>query len=149
AKVVAKKHFDVVHGFSGVFEETLRVNDCGILKTLVRGSAHIDSQYKLLAEEEQRAGLPIEKPSPWIRAREKREYELADLIFVLSSFAWASFVNSGIDESKLRLLPLGAQLAKFRPSANIIQERCDRIRGPHPLRVLTVGNLSLQKGTWD
>lgn len=149
AKLVAQKHFDVVHGFSGVLEETLRTNDSGILKTLVRGSAHIETQYKLLAEEEQRTGLPIEKPSPWIRAREKREYELADLIFVLSSFAWASFVESGIDVSKLRLLPLGAQLAKFRPSAGIVQQRCTRIRGPDPLRVLTVGNLSLQKGTWD
>ena len=87
AKVVAQKHFDVVHGFSGVFEETLRLKGSGILKTLVRGSAHIETQYKLLAEEEQRAGLQLDKPSPWIRAREQREYDLADLIFVLSTFA--------------------------------------------------------------
>src|SRR5438477_7082334 len=48
AKVVAQKHFDVVHGFSGVFEETLRISNSGALKTLVRGSAHIETQYELL-----------------------------------------------------------------------------------------------------
>ncbi len=149
AKVVAKKHFDVVHGFSGVFEETLRVNDSGILKTLVRGSAHIETQYKLLAEEEQRAGLELDKPSPWIRAREQREYDLADLIFVLSTFASRSFVERGVDPAKVRLLPLGADCSRFRAGLDDRSDRIERLNSGARLRVLIVGTFSHRKGAID
>ena len=149
AKVVAKKHFDVVHGFSGVFEETLLANDSGILKTLVRGSAHIETQYKLLAEEEQRAGLELDKPSQWIRAREQREYDLAHLIFVLSTFASRSFVERGVDPAKVRLLPLGTDCSRFRAAPDDTADRIERLNSGARLRILIVGTFSHRKGAID
>jgi len=44
-----------------------------------------------LAQEEARAGVRIDHPSPWMIEREQREYQLADKIVVLSTFAYDSF----------------------------------------------------------
>jgi len=149
AKIVSREHFDVVHGFSGVYEEILSKAKDESLKTLVRGSAHIESQYSLLKQEEERAGAPVEKPSHWIRARECREYELCDLIFVLSSFARNSFINRGVDPLKLRLLLLGTDCSQFRASGDHIAERSRRVRLAARLRVLVVGTFSCRKGAVD
>lgn len=149
AKIVSREHFDVVHGFSGVYEETLNKVKDESLKTLVRGSAHIESQYSLLKQEEERAGAPVEKPSHWMRARERREYELCDLIFVLSSFARNSFINRGVDPLKLRLLLLGTNCSQFKANGDQIAERSRRVRSTARLRVLVVGTFSCRKGAVD
>jgi glycosyltransferase involved in cell wall biosynthesis len=133
-----------------VAEELFLALDGGrVRKSLIRGSAHIDLQSELLREEASRASRKIETPSNWMIAREKREYELADEVVVLSSFAWRSFIDRGFPESKLRLLPLGAELLRFRPEPAVIERRCQRIRSGRPLRVLTVGAFSYQKGVVD
>src|SRR6202011_5445347 len=85
----------------------------------------------------------------WMRKREEREYKLADVIVVLSRFAFDSFIERGFSPSKMRLLPLGAQLSVFRPNGDIVAAREERIRSGEPLRVLTVGTFSLQKGALD
>jgi glycosyltransferase involved in cell wall biosynthesis len=150
ARVVMDQTLDVIHGFSGVCEEFFKATeDKRTLRTLVRGSAHVDEQFTILADEEERSQTHIEKPSQWIRGREKREYQLADYIFVLSRYAYKSFVARGVSAAKLRLLPLGAELAKFRPTNAISAKRSDRIRRGDPLRVLSVGSFSLQKGALD
>ncbi len=150
ASVVMDQNMDVIHGFSGVCEEFFKVKmRKRALRTLVRGSAHIEEQFAVLANEERRSGTHIEKPSDWMREREKREYELADCIFVLSQYAHDSFVARGVPAAKLRPLPLGAELAKFQATETIITKRCDRIRNGEPLCVLTVGSFSLQKGAMD
>ena len=150
AKIVQRGSFDIIHGFSGVCEELLRTGlPKRALHTLVRGSAHIETQAELLAEEEQRAGVKLEKPSAWLRAREAREYDLADLIFVLSTFAWQSFVSRGVDPARLRFMPLGSEVSRFRASEQTIRARSERIRSASPLRVLTVGTFSYRKGAMD
>jgi len=141
---------DAIHSFSGVSEELLRAFQCGTpLRSLVRGSAHIRTQARLLSEEEQRCGRRLHRPGSWIVARELREYELADLVIVLSSFAAKSFLDEGFPEEKLRILPLGSDLSRFRPTEELVQERCRRISAGRPLRVLTVGSFSYQKGMYD
>jgi glycosyltransferase involved in cell wall biosynthesis len=82
-------------------------------------------------------------------AREQREYDLADEIVVLSHFARKSFLEQGLTPEKVRLLPLGANLERFRPSELKVRERAERIRRGDPIRVLYVGSLSLRKGLWD
>jgi glycosyltransferase involved in cell wall biosynthesis len=149
ARVVVHQGFDIIHGFSGVYQETLRVKRSTALKTLVRGSAHIETQYDLLAGEEERAGLKIDKPSKWIRMRESSEYELADLIFVLSSFAWQSFADRGVKVEKLRLLSLGTDCSRFRAHPKDIAQRSMRIDSGGRLRILTVGTFSHRKGAID
>lgn len=143
--------YDVVHVFSGVAEEIFQLlSDKCVLKSLMRGSAHIRTQFQLLSEEEKRAGVLVDKPSNWMIAREDREYQQADVIVVLSSFAKQSFIHQYITPDKLKVLPLGTQLERFRPkNQQVVAERCHRIASKLPLRVLMVGTYSYRKGAID
>ncbi len=150
AEELNKESWDAVHCWSGVAEEVfLRIKDPRILKLMVRGSAHILAQSRLLEEEERRTGARLDRPSPWIVAREQREYKLADVIVLLSTFAMKSFIDEGVDPGKLHMLPLGVNVEAFRPTPDALQERLRRIRSGQKLRVLYVGALSFQKGLWD
>lgn len=147
---------DVVHCFSGVAEELfLGLEDSAILKTLVRGSSHIRTQLELLEQEEARVRdfigrtVSIDKPSEWIVAREEREYVLADLVVVLSTFARRSFEAWSPQPKKICVNHLGSQNALFRPKPEVTVRRCERILGGSPLSVLTVGTFSLRKGALD
>jgi hypothetical protein len=149
-RAVSGRECDVVHSFSGVSEELFQrvSSSCG-LKSLVRGSAHIKVQSRLLEEEATRCGVSMDRPSAWMISREQREYELADVVFVLSSFARRSFVEQGYPADKLRLLALGSQLELFRPKPEVIEQRCERIMSGKPLHLLTVGSFSFRKGSLD
>jgi len=147
---LAREPWDVIHCFSGISEELLRVPElASIPRLLVRGSAHIRVQHQLLHEEELRVGRPIDRPTPWMLAREEREYALSDRIAVLSSFARDSFVAQGVPAARLALLPLGVDTARFRPDAASVDERCHRILSGAPLRVLYTGALLFRKGMLD
>lgn len=145
-----RERWDVVYCFSGVAEEafTTAVRG-GARRVLVRESSHIRTQDRLLCEEERRTGIRQERPCAWTIAREEREYAAADVIRVLSSFTYDTFVDEGVQRSKLRLVLSGADLQKFRPSADVVDERVARIVRGDRLRVLNVGTFALRKGVWD
>lgn len=150
ARALREEDVDIVHLFSGVAEEALL--DCPPLNrvgAVVRGSAHIRTQKRLLEEEEQRSGARLEKPTDWIVERETREYELADLIVVLSRFAMRSFIAEGVPADRLRKVSLGVETSRFRASRIALEGRARRIREGQPLRVLFVGTLSYRKGLLD
>jgi glycosyltransferase involved in cell wall biosynthesis len=150
AKQIRAADWDVIHAFSSVAEETFTLPlPRDTLKQLVRGSSHIRVQDSILKEETIRVGRRIERPHPWTISREEREYALADRIIVLSSFALNSFLQQEIAPDKLRLLPLGVDARRFRPTAEVVEERCRRICSGRPLRVLMVGTLSFRKGLLD
>ena len=152
AQQINRETWDVVHAWSGVCEETQKYSrsmDNPRLKLLMRGSSHIRTQAKILEEEERRIGLSIERPSPWIVAREEREYALVDHIIVLSEFARKSFLDQGISSDKLINLPLGVSIQSFRATLESIKERQKRILSSKTLRVLYVGAVSFRKGLWD
>jgi glycosyltransferase involved in cell wall biosynthesis len=150
ARIVPQKEWDVVFSMSGVAEELFTaLEGRPLLRVLHRGSAHIRTQRRLLEEEEQRVERWTEKPSDWIVAREEREYEVADVIHVLSQFARDSFAEQQVPLGKVYVLRLGVRLSKFLASEAIIEERCRRIRSGSPLRILYVGAFCLQKGAWD
>jgi glycosyltransferase involved in cell wall biosynthesis len=150
ASQIAKEQWDVVHCFTGVSEEVLlALKGRPTNRMIVRGSAHIRTQARLLEEEEKRTRTRLDRPSRWMISREEREYALADRIVVLSSFARDSFLAAGTSSSKLGFLPLGASLEMFRPSQEVVEARCRRILSGEPLRVVYVGGLSLRKGLWD
>ncbi|MDH6100721.1 glycosyltransferase family 4 protein [Anabaenopsis sp. FSS-46] len=151
AKKLLKEEFDVTYVFSGIAEEIFHKNaHKPFLKILARGSSHIKTQFQILKEEEERVSIKIDKPSPWIISKEEREYQLADLVFVLSSFAYQSFLEQGFNHHKLRLMLSGNQTEKFRPeSLRVINERVERIITNQPLRVLMVGTFSYRKGASD
>lgn len=150
ARRLSDKGFDVLHCWSGVAEETMRSSATeASTRLLMRGSAHIRSQKDLLEQEKERTGLEMRLPSDWMVAREEREYQLADKIVVLSTFARTSFLDQGVPEGKIRLLPLGARLSRFSADDQTLQGRCSRITSGRPLRVLYVGNVSARKGIRD
>lgn len=149
-RILDKENWDIVHLWSGVAEETLASHRNHIrLMTLMRGSAHIVTQARLLAEEAERVGIEQDQPSDWMIAREKREYQMVDAIVTLSSFAHNSFIDEGFAGEKIKLLPLGANLANFCPLPEVIEARCQRILSGQPLRVLFVGTLCYRKGLQD
>jgi glycosyltransferase involved in cell wall biosynthesis len=116
---------------------------------VVRGSAHIREQHRLLVEEEMRIGFPLDKPSPWIIEREEREYALADRILVLSTFARQSFERRGVPLQKLVVNRLGVQTQRFRASEEAVESRSRRVMAGGPLSALTVGTFSARKGGLD
>ncbi|MCO5168001.1 MAG: glycosyltransferase family 4 protein [Planctomycetes bacterium] len=149
ARTLRDQPFDVVHCWSGVSEEVLRDRRVRGLKVLTRGSAHIAAQRRLLDEEERRAGVPIDKPSDWIVEREEREYDLADRIRVISSFARRTFLEHGCAPDRLIESPLATPIEQFRPAAGVVEARARRLRAGEPLRVLYVGALTCRKGLLD
>jgi glycosyltransferase involved in cell wall biosynthesis len=142
---------DLIHCFSGVAEETLHLSrdthPCP--RWVVRASTHIREQHRLLCQEEERVGFPIDKPSEWMIAREEREYALADRIVVLSSFAQSTFLEEGVGADRVILLRPGVETRRFRASAEEIAARCLRIASGQPLEVLTVGSFTARKGGFD
>ena len=149
ARKILQQNYDIVHAFSGVALELLADRHNATAHLLVRGSAHILVQDRLLADEASRAGKRVERPSPTIIQRELLEYRMADCVVTLSRFAYDSFVDQGVPEERIALLPLGVDVRKFRPSEDTLRARCQRIRDGAPLRVLWVGTMSLQKGALD
>jgi glycosyltransferase involved in cell wall biosynthesis len=150
ARELESERWDVAHLWSGVAEESLgSLRGRGVLRLVMRGSSHIRTQARLLAEEEERTGIHQDRPSRWRIAREEREYALADRIVVLSTFARDTFIAEGVRSEKLALVPLGASLRSFRPSPEVVRARQRRLLGGGPLRVLYVGAMSFRKGLWD
>lgn len=149
AKVIEKNPVDASHCFTGVALEILKNSKSSQkVRSIVRGSSHIQVQREILDEEEKRAGRAIDKPSDWMIQRERQEYQVADLIICLSQFAYDSFVKMGKSKEKLILNPLGVQQTRFQAPSTVIQARNGRLL-QGKLRVLTTGSFSLRKGALD
>lgn len=110
---------DVFVGWSGYSLRALRrAKKRGAVAILEQGSAHIAAQYDILAEEAARWDLalpPGSLPDPRFIAKHALEYAEADYIAIPSNFVRRTFVERGIPEEKLIVVPYGADLAKFRP----------------------------------
>jgi glycosyltransferase involved in cell wall biosynthesis len=149
-RVLRRGRWDVIHCWSGVSEELLTSTRVDAACTLLmRGSAHINVQARLLEEEQVRTGVALDRPSAWMRERELREYELADRILVLSTFSRKSFEDEGTPAARISMVPLGVQVDAFRPPPDIVSQRRRRILTGQPLRVLFVGTVSYRKGFLD
>ena len=104
-----------------------------------RGSSHIEYQDEILATEFDRWGMKYVQIDPRIVERELAEYERCDLITVPSRFTYRSFLEKGVPENKLALIPYGVDLREFKPV-----EKKDGT-----FRVIYVGQMSLRKGLPD
>jgi glycosyltransferase involved in cell wall biosynthesis len=102
-----------------------------------RGSAHIRVQDQLLREEHAMWGVPFAGIDPRAIGREEAEYAEADLVTVPSSFSYRSFIEQGVSADKLRLLPYGVNVSRFKPVGEPAVGQFD---------ILYVGAMSLQKG---
>ncbi len=127
---------DFFVGWSSFSLETLKSRP-GHFHILMRDSSHIKFQYDLLTEEYLKFGHAFPKRD-FCLERELEEYELADRIWVLSDFAKKTFVEAGIKQEKIDVLPLGVDLERFQPLEILLE--------PSPLRVIYFGILSFRKG---
>lgn len=105
-----------------------------------RGCSHIAYQDRILREEYARWRVPYPGIDPWFVERETAEYEQADAITVPSEFALRSFLNEGVPAEKMRKVPYGVSLDRFRKVATPDPESFD---------VLFVGSVSIRKGVPD
>jgi glycosyltransferase involved in cell wall biosynthesis len=129
---------DVLVGQSGCGLRAGRImKSHGGMYVCDRGSTHIRFLNETMREEYRRWEVPYtDILNSWIE-KEEREYELADLITVPSQFAANTFLSNGLAKAKLRVIPYGVDLGKFRNSGQ-----------PDPgfFQVLFVGSVGLRKG---
>lgn len=102
-----------------------------------RGSAHVGFVDELLTEEFARWGQKFPPIEPRAIAKEEAEYALADAVTIPSEFARRTYIQKGVPAAKLKVIPYGAEVGRFRP-------------GPPPpadtFEVLYVGQVSFRKG---
>ncbi len=129
---------DVFHCLSsfGVASHRAAKARHGALTICDRGSSHIQFQDDILREEYFKLGIPYRPIDPRVIGRELTEYEECDVIFVPSRFVQRSFIDRGIAEAKLRVVPYGVDLEMFRPA-----RKDDKI-----FRIIYVGEISVRKG---
>jgi glycosyltransferase involved in cell wall biosynthesis len=111
----------------------------GAIYVCDRGCSHMGWKEALLESEYDRVGLKW-PGKPMTYNREMDEYEQADLIVVPSTFAYNSFVESGVERSKLAVVPYGVNLDVF----GSVERNVDGV-----FEVLFVGALSVRKGAHD
>ena len=112
-----------------------RAQELGAKYVCDRGSSHARYQQQILMDEYRR--WKIFMPQPLEVDREEAEYENANAITVLSSFARRSFIEYGVPADKIHTMMLGVQLNKFQP---IAEPPLDSFE------VLFAGTVSFRKG---
>lgn len=130
---------DIFHGWNQHCLLSLKKAKTLGSKTIVeRASSHLLTAKALLEEEYRRFQAPLVSVDEVSLQRGLEEFELADFITVPSDFAYQSFLNHQFSASKIKKIPFGVDLAKFRPRQS---EESGR-----PFRFLFVGQISLRKG---
>lgn len=129
---------DVFHCLSsfGVASHRVAKTRHGALTICDRGSSHIQFQDDILREEYFKLDIPYRPIDPRVIERELMEYEECDVIFVPSRFVQRSFIEKGVAEGKLRVVPYGVDLEMFRPVG-----KDDKV-----FRIIYVGEISVRKG---
>jgi len=116
-KCVSKKigEVDIFVGFSGFSLHSIKkAKKKKIITVLERGSSHVLYQKKILEEEYEKFGIKKEVIDKRIVEKELKEYEIVDYISVPSEFVKRSFIEYGVDESKIIKVPYGADIKVFK-----------------------------------
>jgi glycosyltransferase involved in cell wall biosynthesis len=143
ARYLEQGRFDLFHGWSGDALQALRVaKRLGIPSVLEVPTWH-RQKGKILPEKtlEELAMEQEKAPKRWLnrllvsRQESLEEYELADLLLVLSERAAETFLAVGVPEHKLYRMSRGVDIERFHP-----------VLKPKGFRVLFVGALIKRKG---
>jgi glycosyltransferase involved in cell wall biosynthesis len=110
---------DVVVGYEMCCSETFRVaKDLGITCVLDAAAVHYRAQERLLGED--KVGTRT-----WagrrLRARKEREIDYSDTIICVSELAESSYIEAGIDDSRIFLNPVGCDTENFVPTESEIR----------------------------
>jgi starch synthase len=140
----AVKHIgrpDILHGWSSFTLPSLnalrRVREHSARIVVERGSAHIEEQTRILAEESRLTGIPQFTTHPDVVRMELAEYRAADVVQVPSHFVENTFGSDAAN--RVVRNTLGVNLTAFQP-------RPAPPATAEPFRVLYVGSQSLRKG---
>lgn len=114
-----------------------RVQRNGGILICDRGSTHQRFQEAIVLEEYKRWGVPLPLAKPHIVLREEAIYAQADAITVPSTVAKRSFIQMGVPEDKVHVIPYGVRLDKFSPTAAPQSDT---------FSLLFAGGVSLRKG---
>lgn len=111
----------------------------GIKTILERGSTHMLFAKHTLEEEYERMGIKnMSIVHPKIVERECAEYDAADYISIPSTFVYNTFVDQGVDPSKLIKTPYGVDVSHFSPG-----EKKDDV-----FRIIFCGARCVRKGIY-
>src|SRR5580765_3434539 len=136
---LATGHYDLFHSWSGDCLQSLRVTHRLGIPSIVEIPTWHRDRGKIMAN--RRPVKPSQSPKRWkerlLQTRERflEEYDLADIIVVLSQKAAETFRVQGFPEEKLFYLPRGVDIDRFKP-------------GPRPpvFRAIFSGALIERKG---
>lgn len=105
-------------------------------------TAHVLEEETLLREEYQRLGLNYRSTrTTGLRKRILAEYELADDILVMSTYARESFIRQGFPSEKLHVLELGVNPQNFSLHSSHLRSKTDNV-----FRIIFVGQVLPRKG---
>jgi glycosyltransferase involved in cell wall biosynthesis len=136
---------DTVFAFNtaaaGIFK---KAKECSIRCILEQTIAPKETEEVILREEYQRAGIAWSEDSfvDDIVARERLEWDLADLIIAGSPFVAHSLTRLGVPPQKVAVVPYGVDPA---PQTLSVTNR-PPFDGRRPLQVVFVGNDMIRKG---
>jgi glycosyltransferase involved in cell wall biosynthesis len=142
---VAKNHLkniDAIYSYEDLaattFEEAKKL---GVICLYDLPIPYYKQTRKIMLQEAERypelaSSIDSAKEPDWKLARKQREIELADHIFVASSFTEKSLQNTGIKSDKITVIPYGAPTDYFQPQAKL-----DNI-----FRAIYIGRVSPRKG---
>jgi glycosyltransferase involved in cell wall biosynthesis len=143
ARQIATGKFDLVHSWSGdcvrTFREARRRNIPTVLEIPTWHRNKGKQKPAITRSERERAELPrlrrwLEELPP-TRQQVMEEYDLADLILVLSEKAAETFRAAGVEQERLFMLPRGTDILRFTPG-----------KRPDHFAAIFVGSVSKRKG---
>ncbi len=102
-------------------------------------NSHINNMFDILEEEDRKFSRGIKTHSVHKKMVERvlEEYEYSDYIFVLSKYAYDTFIENGVKKDKLKIVWPGIDLSRFYPR-NIKKDKI--------FRICYSGMLTLRKG---
>lgn len=149
-RIVARSwadHSEIFWGFQGSCRESLRAaHECRGTAVLELSTVHVTTAVDILRREAERRPewastiSNLEFPG-WYRERLEREPLEADLCIAASEFTRRSLIDAGVADASIEVLPLGADLERFR--------RCERSYREPKFRILFVGGVGQRKGVAD
>lgn len=140
SKWVAKNitECDAFIGISGTgLHAGKKVKSFGGGYVMDRGSTQIRYQNEILKQEYAKWKIPYITDNPWLIENEEAEANEANLITVPSNFVRNTFINTGTNPNKIRVVPYGVNLSEFYKVGN---------PDDNTFRILFVGNFSIRKG---
>ncbi len=109
-------------------------------------SEHPDYQLPLLRDEYARLNLVYNAPGLLTRKKTLSEYTATDYLIVASSYAKKTYVEAGIDEKRIFVVPYGVDLSQFNLAEQVSPAQTQPKTDDGIFRIMYVGQMVPRKG---